>query len=105
MKLYEGTNMATYSHKNNGTIKSTGCQSFFYFISTYCVSYTLNHYKYPSFNIIYTSLYHFLCGNLKLFSIKCLLVLIIYLQFCSRTRIFYDNQLMHYPTSIRYPIK
>jgi hypothetical protein len=46
----------------------------------------------------------FLCGNLRLSSIKCLLVLI-YLQFHGRTRIFYDNQLMHYATSIRYPIK
>jgi hypothetical protein len=47
----------------------------------------------------------FLCGNLRLFSIKCLLVLIIYLQFGGRIRIFYDNQLMHYPTSIRYLMK
>jgi hypothetical protein len=40
--------------------------------------------------------------NFRLSSIKCLLVLkllvLIYLQFRGRTRIFYDNQLMHYPT-------
>jgi hypothetical protein len=32
---------------------------------------------------------------------KCVVVLIIYLRFHIRTRIFYDNQFMHYPTNIR----
>jgi hypothetical protein len=89
--------MATYSHKNNGTIKSTRCQRFFYFVSTYCVSYTWNRSKYVRLNVINTSIYHFYVETWGYLLIKYLLVLIIYLQFRGRTRIFYDKQVMHYP--------
>jgi hypothetical protein len=65
--------------KNVWTIKFTRCQRSFRFSFTCCVSYTRNHFKYPNFNIINTSLYHFhvlTCGYLI---IECLLVMITYL--------------------------
>jgi hypothetical protein len=62
---------------------------FFYFISTYWVSYTWNHSKYPSFNIVNTSLYHFLYGDLRLSFKKCLSILYLKHQFQRSSRVIF----------------
>jgi hypothetical protein len=67
--------------KNIWTIKSIICQRFFYFSYICCVSYTWNHSKYPSFNIIISSLYHFQVRIWGYLLIEWLLVLVTYLQF------------------------
>ena len=76
--------------KNIWTIKSIIYQRFFYFSSTCCMSYTWNHSKYPSFNIISILLYHFHVETWDHLLIECLLFVVAYLQFLVDTRIVYE---------------
>jgi hypothetical protein len=89
-EIWRRGNICPYSIlKNVWAIKSKDCQRFFQFTFTCYVSYMWNHLKYPNFNIINISLYHFHMWSWGYFLIWCLLVLVTYLPFSVDIRIFY----------------
>jgi hypothetical protein len=82
--------MSINNHKNVWTIKSTRCHRILHFTSTRYVSYTQNHSKYSSFNIINTSLYHFRVGGLRLSYYRMFISLVNLFVFFVDTNIFYE---------------
>jgi hypothetical protein len=73
--------MSTYNPSKYLDNKIHNMPVFFYFTFTCCVNYMWNHSKYPSFNIINTSIYYFRVETWGYILIKCLLVLVTYLHF------------------------
>jgi hypothetical protein len=83
--------MSTYNPRKYLDHKSIIYQCFFHFTSMCCVSYTRNHSKYLSLNIINTSIYNFHVRTWDYLLIESLLVLVTYLQISFEDRTFMNS--------------